>query len=387
MTGTSLDRRRAQDRERAVTLRDQVQQVRPYLAQLGVDPHRFGMTILTEARRNPKLLECAETPEGIQSLLGAGMLTAQLGLEPGPLEHVYFIARNSRHHPGKEVQWYLGWRGQVALAERLGWRIVADVVYSTDTFAYTAQPPSIEHAPDILAERDDDDIVAAYAIAHPPDGGAPYIAVINRQQIHDRRGHSDAYTRKEGPTGPWVRHYPAMCRKSAVRALFPQLPTSAVLERATAADETVVVPSQVAPLGDSGEPRLTLTATVDDDPADDAPSPHPDGTCDTPACPDCGGPLPPQDPTGDGPEPTWRDLLDDRGVDPPRFLAAARAIVARHGGRTVRTLDDLDTVDDPKLVDALRTALDRAAGQPETENPGTRNAEQPPLAPPPEAPA
>src|SRR2546427_642740 len=65
---------------------------------IGVE--RFTRTVLTELRRTPKLLDCS--PE---SLLGAMMLAAQLGLEPGPLGLVYLVPFKG------QVEFIIGYRG------------------------------------------------------------------------------------------------------------------------------------------------------------------------------------------------------------------------------------------------------------------------------------
>src|SRR5690349_15736113 len=57
-----------------------------------LSPDRFARLVLTETKKTPKLLEC--TPA---SLLGAAMTAAQLGLEPGPLQHAYFVPRRERN--------------------------------------------------------------------------------------------------------------------------------------------------------------------------------------------------------------------------------------------------------------------------------------------------
>src|SRR5436309_12826592 len=51
-----------------------------------MDADRLARVAITTLRQTPRLLEC--TP---QSLLGALMLSAQLGLEPGPLGHAYLV--------------------------------------------------------------------------------------------------------------------------------------------------------------------------------------------------------------------------------------------------------------------------------------------------------
>ena len=78
-----------------------------------MDPDRLARVVITVLKTNPRLLEASS-----QSLLAALMLSAQLGLEPGPLGHCYFVPH--RVKGTLEVQWILGYRGIIDLARRSG---------------------------------------------------------------------------------------------------------------------------------------------------------------------------------------------------------------------------------------------------------------------------
>ena len=56
-----------------------------------IGAERLARVMLTEMRKNPALMDCLATQEGTASLLGALMVSAQLGLEPGPLGHSYLV--------------------------------------------------------------------------------------------------------------------------------------------------------------------------------------------------------------------------------------------------------------------------------------------------------
>jgi len=78
----------------------------------GMDAGRFVRMVLTEMRRTPKLMECDPA-----TLLGAMMLSAQTGLEPGgPLGQAFLIPRWSGQRKVMEAQFQIGYRGLVALA-------------------------------------------------------------------------------------------------------------------------------------------------------------------------------------------------------------------------------------------------------------------------------
>lgn len=233
--------------QRQPTLPEQIEAAAPQLARLGVDGQRFSRVLLTEARRNPDLLKCEPT-----SVLGAALLAAQLRLDPGSTEgHVWLIPRKNKHNGNRlECQFMLGYRGEIVLAERAGWRVNAKLIHANDEFRYVEQPePEIWHEPNWA---DPGPLIGAYAVAHPLDGGVKKIAVLNLDEIEERRKASDAGRKN---VGPWKSHYPQMARKSAIRALWPQIPASSLdMDVAHRADETVVHPEHIETMrGDAAE--------------------------------------------------------------------------------------------------------------------------------------
>jgi recombination protein RecT len=188
---------------------------------------RFGRIVLTELRRTPKLYDCS--PE---SLLGAVMVSAQLGLEPGPLGHVYLIPFK------RTVQLVIGYRGYIDLAYRSGVlrSMQAVTVREGDDFAYRNGTRSfLDHTPaGAPGERAP---VAWYAVATLKTGGAPF-SVIYPEDVVKARGMSAA---GNAPDGPWALHYDAMARKTAVRRLAPMLPMTPAFAWALEADQTTPV--------------------------------------------------------------------------------------------------------------------------------------------------
>jgi recombination protein RecT len=88
------------------TIADYITAMTPEIAKAlpsHLKPERLARIVTTEIRRNPKLLECTR-----ESLLGALMLSAQLGLEPGPLGHVYYIPYSNKKTGVTECQFILG---------------------------------------------------------------------------------------------------------------------------------------------------------------------------------------------------------------------------------------------------------------------------------------
>jgi recombination protein RecT len=187
--------------------------------QIGVE--RFTRTVLTEIRRTPKLLEAA--PE---SLLGAMMLAAQLGLEPGPLGLVYFVPFK------REVQFIVGYRGFVELAYRTGLvkDVSASLVHEGDTFDYReGTRPYLDHVP--MGPADEREIIAAYAVARLKSGGAPFRVIYEQDWLRAKKASA------AGDKGPWGTDFAAMVLKTAYRRLEPKLPKSPLLSVALDRDE------------------------------------------------------------------------------------------------------------------------------------------------------
>jgi recombination protein RecT len=193
---------------------------------IGVE--RFSRTVLTEIRRTPKLLECS--PE---SLLGAMMLSAQLGLEPGPLGQVYLVPFK------KAVEFVIGYRGYIDLAYRSGQvkDVAAALVREGDEFTYQyGTAPKLLHVPE--GPSGEREIEAAYAVARLRTGGTVF-AVIYEDDWAKAQKRSAAGSKN---VGPWVEHRPAMIRKTAVRRLEPMLPKSPLFAQAIERDETPAEP-------------------------------------------------------------------------------------------------------------------------------------------------
>jgi phage RecT family recombinase len=123
--------RRSTSREPANLIRDLIERQKPEIARAligtALDPERFARIAFTAIRQSPQLMRCR--PE---SLLGALMTAAQLGLEPGPLGEAWLV-------PFKDqVTFIVGYRGLLKLAWQSGQlrNISARVVYEADDFDF-----------------------------------------------------------------------------------------------------------------------------------------------------------------------------------------------------------------------------------------------------------
>jgi recombination protein RecT len=211
------------------TVLDLIARQKPEVEKLlptGVSFERFERVCRTELRRTPALLDCS--PE---SLLGALMLSAQLGLEPGPLGHVYFVPYKG------ECVWILGYRGMVELGYRSGLvkSVSAVTVYEGDEFYYRqGTRPVIDHTP--AGPPGDRAATHWYAVAELRTGGKPFV-VLYPEDVEKAKKRSAAGVKG---AGPWVTDYDAMARKTAVRRLAKLLPQSPQLAQGLARDDQPV---------------------------------------------------------------------------------------------------------------------------------------------------
>jgi recombination protein RecT len=187
-----------------------------------LNPERFTRVALTVIRQSSKLQSCR--PE---SLLGALMTSAQLGLEPGPLGEAYLVPF------GDQVTFIPGYRGLLKLAWNSGQlkHISARVVYDGDQFDYAyGLHPDLTHKP---GRGDRGGITDVYACAVLLDGGAEF-EVLSVAEVEAIRARSRA-----AKGGPWVTDWDAMARKTAIRQLAKWLPMTTTLNRAIAAEGQV----------------------------------------------------------------------------------------------------------------------------------------------------
>lgn len=186
-----------------------------------VTPERLARIVLTEIRRTPKLLLCSR-----ESLLGAIIQAAQLGLEPGVLGECWIIPY------GKEAVFVPGYRGMAQLA----WRsdqiasVAARAVFEGDVFSYDYGSDLLTHKPG--GDTDPAKLTHAYAIVHIKGGGRIW-DVMTRAEIEKVRQRSPS-----GGEGPWVTDYAEMAKKTPFRRLMKIAPCSAELRTAMALADT-----------------------------------------------------------------------------------------------------------------------------------------------------
>lgn len=218
------------------TVRRLLEQMKPEL-QKALPAHmtadRLARIALTEIRRNPELLECDRT-----SLLGAVMLSAQLGLEPGPLGHCYLLPFWNSKTKRKEVVFVIGYRGYLDLLYRneRTESVLAQIVYEKDkehglfVIDYGVDYKLI-HTPYLDGPRGKP--IGAYVVVRFKGGGY-FFRFMTVSEIEERRKRS-----KTPNAGPWVDDWEAMALKTVVRDAMKWVPLSIEIQRAIAQDETV----------------------------------------------------------------------------------------------------------------------------------------------------
>lgn len=327
-----------------------------------MDADRLARMALTTLKSTPKLLECTQS-----SLLGALMLSAQTGLEPGPLGHVYFVPRKIKNkrtgNYEDECQWMLGYKGIIELARRSGQlaSIEAREVCELDEFSYAyGLDEELVHKPYMGGDRGP--IVAVWGLAKFKDGGH-YFVVLSRSDIDAAKARSDS---AKAGYGPWITDYAAMARKTAIRRMAPYLPLSPEQAGAIAQDETVhssIDADMVSRPPEGGwidadvideGPSLAVVADEGDDDEDEPPADE-NGE---PVSTDESAPSLPDEPMTDAQSRAVHALLRSKldAVGPSRFphlsrilgreITSTKEISKHEAGVVIDHLQELDGGDD-----------------------------------------
>lgn len=245
----------------ALTIYQMIQRQQEMVAKAlpaGMDAGRFVRMVLTEVRRTPKLAMCDPA-----TLMGAMMLSAQTGLEPGgPLGQAFLIPRWNKHTRCQEAQFQIGYRGLVQLAARSGVSVAAHTVRDGDVFDWQyGTDEYLHHRPVIGSEQV---AVAWYAVGKFSDGRPPLFVVIDRNVTEQAKAAGSA-----GDRGPWASHYNAMAEKTAAIRLSKWLPLTTDVAYAVAADGAVVRGPDVTV--EAAAELVPETEEADEAPADEPP--------------------------------------------------------------------------------------------------------------------
>lgn len=205
---------------------------------------------ITCLRSVDKLVQCDR-----DSVLGALMTCAQLGLRPQVLGQAYILPFfNRRANDGRggfNAQLIVGYQGLIDLAMRSGLidSIVARTVYEDDVFEVDYGLDSrLVHRPamfrDGYVEDPDRDPQARayYAIVRYKGGGSAFWVMSKAQATRHARRYTKQKTRDGDLSGVWRDNFDEMAMKTCVRLLAKFMPKSvefAALTRGLQVDEGV----------------------------------------------------------------------------------------------------------------------------------------------------
>jgi recombination protein RecT len=184
--------------------------------------------VMAEVRKTPDLALCS-----LPSMMGCVVSAAQLGLEPGPLGHIYLTPRTNKGV--QEAVLVIGYKGYIELARRAGgMSIDAAPVHEHDVFEHergTRERLTFQKA--IRGDRGD---LLGYWSAAVFAGGQ----ATNFMRIDELHAHARKYS-GTWPSGDYKgfagQNWDVWCRKTAVRGMAWRLPLSNELARAIQVDE------------------------------------------------------------------------------------------------------------------------------------------------------
>lgn len=191
-----------------------------------INSDRFVRIAITTIRQNPKLAQCNK-----ESLLGALMVSAQLGLEPGVLGQCYLIPY------GRECQFQIGYKGMIELLRRSGQLkdIYAYSVYENDEFEMTyGLDRDLKHKPNL---QNKGNFIGCYCVAVLKDDARAF-EYMTKEEIE---AHGKKFSKTYG-NGPWKTDFEAMAHKTVVKKMLKWLPVSVeFLEMASKDEKTFKV--------------------------------------------------------------------------------------------------------------------------------------------------
>ena len=182
-----------------------------------INTDRFVRIAITTIRQNPKLAQCSQ-----ESLLGALMVSAQLGLEPGTLGQCYLIPFENKKLGKVECQFQIGYKGLIELLRRSGQLsdIYSYAVYENDDFEITyGLSRDLKHKPNF---SDRGEIIGFYAVAILKDGAKAFEYMTKEEIIK----HEEKYRKGSYKNDVWNKNFEEMSQKTVVKKLLKWLPVS-----------------------------------------------------------------------------------------------------------------------------------------------------------------
>lgn len=160
--------------------------LRALLLKTGLQPEKFKETVISEIKRNDKLLDAyVKNPK---SMFASILFAAEIGLVPSEtLGEFYLIPRNIKQPNGSylaTVTPLIGYKGMVSIILRSGQitRISAEVVYEGDEFDVEyGLEPKLLHKPNFSIEMTAKKITHVYSVAKHKNGEYQFIVMTKKQ--------------------------------------------------------------------------------------------------------------------------------------------------------------------------------------------------------------
>ena len=193
-----------------------------------INSERFVRIAITTIRQNPKLAKCNQ-----ESLLGALMVSAQLGLEPGTLGQCYLIPFENKRMGTVECQFQIGYKGLIELLRRSGQLsdIYSYTVYENDDFNIEyGLSRTLVHKPNFT---DRGEIKGFYAVAILKDGAKAFEYMTKDEVVK----HEEKYRKGSYKNDVWNKNFEEMAQKTVVKKLLKWLPVSVEFLEMAAKDE------------------------------------------------------------------------------------------------------------------------------------------------------
>lgn len=204
-------------------MKDYQQHVLPtLLEQHGISPAHFAQIVVSELKRNDKLLDAfTKNPASMYASVLAG---AEIGLIPSDMiGEFYLIPRTIKQSDGSylpTVTPLIGYKGLVSIILRSGdvVKVHSEVVYEGDDFEVSyGLEPTINHKPNFGAERTAANIRYAYAVAKMRTGEYQF-TVLTRQEILTIQGlskyNNDLYFNDKMGVNRWMEKKAALIQLS-----------------------------------------------------------------------------------------------------------------------------------------------------------------------------
>lgn len=191
-----------------------------------IDRDTFWSLAFTAIFDSEQLQECVR--DARHTVMSSLKLALEHGLYlGGPMAGAFLVAFWNNKRRRRECQLIPGYKGMEDLAMRSGFvkEIRSGIYYKGDEFHFSnGLELQLAHTPDLMREAYvDEEILATYACLRLRTGGSVATVLPRPRLLEIRNRH--APTNKSGDiVGPWATDFPAMCRKSAIRAVLSDQP-------------------------------------------------------------------------------------------------------------------------------------------------------------------